>query len=73
MGGYKTCILEIKGEYVYSKLKYEVRIFFFKFEWQDCEEWRAYSPFCYIVANTLHAYYVPNFMWPILINEMKLD
>ena len=24
MGGYKTCILEIKGEYVYSKLKYEV-------------------------------------------------
>ena len=26
MGGYKTCILEIKGEYVYSKLKYEVTI-----------------------------------------------
>ena len=25
MGGYKTCILEIKGEYVYSKLKYEVK------------------------------------------------
>ena len=29
MGGYKTCILEIKGEYVYSKLKYEVKCKFY--------------------------------------------
>eukprot|EP00596_Hydrurales_sp_CCMP1899_P008667 CAMPEP_0119038660 /NCGR_PEP_ID=MMETSP1177-20130426/7712_1 /TAXON_ID=2985 /ORGANISM="Ochromonas sp, Strain CCMP1899" /LENGTH=365 /DNA_ID=CAMNT_0007001531 /DNA_START=245 /DNA_END=1342 /DNA_ORIENTATION=- len=26
MGGYKTCILEIKGDYVYSKLKYEAGV-----------------------------------------------
>jgi hypothetical protein len=38
MGGYKTCILEIKGEYVYSKLKYEVRNFLFKFAVKDCKE-----------------------------------
>lgn len=24
MGGYKTCVLQITGDYVYSKLKYEV-------------------------------------------------
>lgn len=26
MGGYKTCILQITGDYVYSKMKYEVGI-----------------------------------------------
>lgn len=25
MGGYKTCVLQVTGNYVYSKLKYEVR------------------------------------------------
>ena len=25
MGGYKTCILQVSGDYVYSKLKYEVK------------------------------------------------
>lgn len=28
MGGYKTCILQVTGSYVYSKLKYEVRFLF---------------------------------------------
>lgn len=27
MGGYKTCIIQITGDYVYSKLKYEVIIY----------------------------------------------
>jgi peptide chain release factor 1 len=26
MGGYKTCVLQITGDFVYSKLKYEVRV-----------------------------------------------
>ena len=25
MGGYKTCVLQVTGDYVYSKMKYEVR------------------------------------------------
>ena len=25
MGGYKACILQVTGDYVYSKMKYEVR------------------------------------------------
>ena len=25
MGGFKTCVLQITGNYVYSKMKYEVR------------------------------------------------
>jgi peptide chain release factor 1 len=31
MGGYKTCVLQITGDYVYSKLKYEVFYILFPF------------------------------------------